>query len=71
MDYTYLGRTGMKVSRVCLGCMRYGSSETAESAGDSRPANWSEARATSWSLEPGGGSRSRRAGAIGRRSRPT
>lgn len=24
MDYTYLGRTGVKVSRICLGCMSYG-----------------------------------------------
>ncbi len=26
MQYTYLGRTGVKVSRLCLGCMTYGSS---------------------------------------------
>ena len=26
MDYVNLGRTGVKVSRVCLGCMTYGSS---------------------------------------------
>src|SRR5438270_3169842 len=25
MDYVPLGRTGLKVSRVCLGCMSYGS----------------------------------------------
>jgi aryl-alcohol dehydrogenase-like predicted oxidoreductase len=25
MQYTYLGRTGVKVSRLCLGCMSYGS----------------------------------------------
>ena len=25
MQYTHLGRTGMKVSRICLGCMSYGS----------------------------------------------
>src|SRR5882724_3660249 len=24
MDYTRLGRTGLKVSRICLGCMTYG-----------------------------------------------
>jgi len=24
MQYTYLGRTGLKVSRLCLGCMSYG-----------------------------------------------
>jgi 1-deoxyxylulose-5-phosphate synthase len=23
MDYTRLGRTGLKVSRICLGCMTY------------------------------------------------
>jgi aryl-alcohol dehydrogenase-like predicted oxidoreductase len=25
MEYAYLGRTGMRVSRICLGCMSYGS----------------------------------------------
>src|ERR1700676_3074965 len=24
MEYTYLGHTGVKVSRLCLGCMSYG-----------------------------------------------
>ena len=24
MQYTYLGRTGVKISRLCLGCMSYG-----------------------------------------------
>ena len=24
MKYTYLGTTGVKVSRICLGCMSYG-----------------------------------------------
>ena len=24
MDYVNLGRTGVKVSRLCLGCMTYG-----------------------------------------------
>ena len=27
MQYTYLGSTGVKVSRICLGCMSYGSPE--------------------------------------------
>ena len=27
MQYTYLGHTGVKVSRLCLGCMSYGSTE--------------------------------------------
>ena len=27
MQYTYLGRTGVKVSRLCLGCMSYGSAK--------------------------------------------
>lgn len=27
MEYTYLGRTGVQVSRICLGCMSYGSSD--------------------------------------------
>ena len=25
MEYVNLGRTGLKVSRICLGCMSYGS----------------------------------------------
>jgi aryl-alcohol dehydrogenase-like predicted oxidoreductase len=28
MEYTTLGRTGMQVSRVCLGCMSYGQAKT-------------------------------------------
>jgi aryl-alcohol dehydrogenase-like predicted oxidoreductase len=27
MDYVNLGRTGLKVSRIALGCMSYGSSK--------------------------------------------
>jgi aryl-alcohol dehydrogenase-like predicted oxidoreductase len=27
MQYTYLGRTGVRVSKICLGCMSYGSPE--------------------------------------------
>jgi len=27
MQYTYLGRTGVKVSRICLGCMSYGNTK--------------------------------------------
>src|SRR5665213_2056897 len=27
MDYTRFGKTGMKVSKLCLGCMTYGSSK--------------------------------------------
>jgi aryl-alcohol dehydrogenase-like predicted oxidoreductase len=30
MEYLNLGRTGMKVSRICLGCMTYGSPATGE-----------------------------------------
>jgi aryl-alcohol dehydrogenase-like predicted oxidoreductase len=29
MDYVRLGNTGLKVSRLCLGCMTYGSSKVA------------------------------------------
>ena len=27
MQYTTLGNTGMKISRICLGCMSYGASD--------------------------------------------
>ena len=27
MEYVRLGKTGLKVSRLCLGCMTYGSSK--------------------------------------------
>ena len=27
MEYTFLGRKGVKVSRICLGCMSYGTSK--------------------------------------------
>ncbi len=30
MDYINLGRTGLKVSRICLGCMSYGAPHTGE-----------------------------------------
>ena len=33
MDYVNLGRTGLKVSRICLGCMTYG----APASGELRP----------------------------------
>jgi aryl-alcohol dehydrogenase-like predicted oxidoreductase len=33
MDYTNLGNTGLKVSRVCLGCMTYGAPVTGEAKG--------------------------------------
>ena len=29
MDYVRLGTTGLKVSRLCLGCMSYGSPQLA------------------------------------------
>ena len=27
MEYTTLGSTGMELSRICLGCMRFGNSD--------------------------------------------
>jgi aryl-alcohol dehydrogenase-like predicted oxidoreductase len=33
MDYVNLGKTGLKVSRICLGCMTYGSPATGEAIG--------------------------------------
>ncbi len=33
MDYVNLGKTGLKVSRICLGCMTYGSPATGEPKG--------------------------------------
>jgi aryl-alcohol dehydrogenase-like predicted oxidoreductase len=33
MDYINLGKTGLKVSRICLGCMTYGSPATGELKG--------------------------------------
>jgi aryl-alcohol dehydrogenase-like predicted oxidoreductase len=33
MDYINLGKTGLKVSRICLGCMTYGAAETSSAAG--------------------------------------
>ncbi len=33
MDYVKLGRTGLKVSRICLGCMSYGEPATGELKG--------------------------------------
>jgi aryl-alcohol dehydrogenase-like predicted oxidoreductase len=27
MEYVNLGKTGLKISRICLGCMSYGSSK--------------------------------------------
>ena len=33
MDYINLGKTGLKVSRICLGCMTYGEPATGELKG--------------------------------------
>ncbi len=44
MDYVNLGRTGLKVSRICLGCMTYGAPATPE-AGQRRAARVGAERA--------------------------
>ncbi|MGH8023712.1 MAG: aldo/keto reductase, partial [Limisphaerales bacterium] len=41
MNYTRLGNTGMRVSRVCLGCMSYGKA---------RVAPWPGMMSWSWTL---------------------
>ena len=33
MEYLNLGKTGLKVSRICLGCMTYGAPATGELKG--------------------------------------
>jgi len=33
MDYVNLGKTGLKVSRICLGCMSYGAPEASQATG--------------------------------------
>ena len=38
MDYVNLGKTGLKVSRICLGCMTYGEPVTGEAAKGGRHA---------------------------------
>src|ERR1035437_3846370 len=37
MDYVNLGKTGLKVSRICLGCMTYGAPATGELKPGSHP----------------------------------
>ena len=37
MDYVNLGKTGLKVSRICLGCMTYGEPATGEPNLEDRP----------------------------------
>ncbi len=36
MDYARLGNTGLKVSRICLGCMSYGDPDKAAPDGSKR-----------------------------------
>ena len=36
MEYVNLGKTGLKVSRICLGCMTYGAPATGELKGGRR-----------------------------------
>jgi len=33
MEYVKLGRTGLDVSRICLGCMSYGAADSGNHAG--------------------------------------
>jgi aryl-alcohol dehydrogenase-like predicted oxidoreductase len=45
MDYIHLGKTGLMVSRICLGCMTYG----APAAGKPKPGSQGFRRLGRWS----------------------
>jgi aryl-alcohol dehydrogenase-like predicted oxidoreductase len=40
MEYVNLGKTGLKVSRICLGCMTYGAPATGELKGGRHAWAW-------------------------------
>ena len=42
MDYVKLGRTGLDVSRICLGCMSYGGGNRGNHAWSLSHKNWVE-----------------------------
>ena len=46
MDYVNLGRTGLKVSRICLGCMTYGAPGRRARRAAATPGRWTRRRAS-------------------------
>ena len=55
MEYVKLGRTGLEVSRICLGCMSYGVSDRgnhAWSVGEAEARPFIQRALASWMWSP-------------------